>query len=203
MSLKTHLQKNFFTGLLVLLPLWITFVIILIFTRWVSNIARPVVVGVSIYFLGIENEIFIRAISFFVSMFIIYTIGLLANNFFGKKIIVKLEEMLKNVPVINDIYNSSKKLVNFIFHYNTYQGNKIVLVEYPRKDVYSFGIVTVEQETSDKIGVFIPTTPNPTTGMFVFVKKDEVKNTNLNIEEALKIIVSGGVIKSDDLTKFL
>jgi len=203
MSIKTKIRKNFFTGILILLPLWITFVIILIFTRWISNIARPFVSGISIYFLGIENEIFIRVVSFFVSMFIIYLIGLLANNFFGKKVIVKIEEMLINIPVIKDIYNSSKKLVNFIFEYNSYTANKIVLVEYPRKDIYSLGIVTMEQDSKERLGVFIPSTPNPTTGMFVFVRKDEVKDTSLNIEEALKIIVSGGVIKSDDLSKFL
>ncbi len=201
--MQKQVKKNILTGILILLPLWITFFIILIFTRWVSNIARPFVAGISIYVLGIENEIFIRFISFFVSMFLIYSIGLLANNIFGKKILSLIENMLENIPLIKDIYISSKRLINFIFEYNRYKWNKVVLIEYPRKGIYSIGIVTTDFEKMNRVGLFVPSTPNPTTGFFIFVNKNDIINTSLSIEDALKVVVSGGVISSEELEKYL
>lgn len=198
---QKQLTKNFIAGILILLPLWLTIFVVVIFTKWVSGIARPFVSVASIYIFGIENEFFIRVVSFFCSLGLIYLIGLLANNVFGKKILKKFETMLLNIPIVRDVYNSAKKLVSFIFEYNTYKWDKVILVEYPRKEIYSIGIITLEDKGSNKVGVFIPSTPNPTTGFFVFVDKKDIITTQLTIEEALKVIVSGGVIGAESLEK--
>ncbi len=196
------MKKHILTGIAILLPLWITFFILWIFIKWVSNITKPFVTIVSVYLLGIESSTFIRITSFIASIAFIYLIGVVANNIIGKKIITKVESTITTFPIIRDIYLSAKKLINFFIEYKSHHWNKVVLIEFPKAGFHSIGVVTSEIG-NDKIGVFVPTTPNPTTGWLIFVDRQQVKPTSLSVEEALQIVVSGGVVRPEELEKKL
>ncbi len=199
---KKKFTKNFITGLLLFIPLWITSYIVWLFFKLISSITAPFI-STSMLILNIpENEFMIRTISFVLSLFLIYLFGFIANTIIGKNILKLIENLLMRIPIITDVYIASKKLVNFFTEYKGIQGNKVVVVEYPRKEVYSIGIITVE--TKEKYGVFIPSTPNPTTGYLIFFQKEEVKITTLSVDEALKIIVSGGIVSgTEEIKKYL
>jgi uncharacterized membrane protein len=129
--------------------------------------------------------------------------GLITNSIVGKKLFLKVENFLIQFPIIREIYSSTKKLINFFIEYKYYKSNKVVLVEYPRKGMYCLGILTLEFKDKNKLGIFIPSTPNPTTGYFVFLSKEEVQFTDLSVEDAVQIIVSGGIVSSKEIEKYL
>ena len=188
---KIFLKKYFITGIILFIPIWITLFIIWMFIKLISNITSPFIKTLLFIFDLPETPLLIRSVGFFISMILFYLLGMIADTIFGRKIFKIVETTILKIPIVNEIYLSTKKLVNFFAEYKGIQSNKVVVVEYPRHGVFSFGIATVQ--TEDKVGVFIPSTPNPTTGYFVFFQKQEVKYTSLSVEEALKIIVSGGI----------
>jgi uncharacterized membrane protein len=201
---SSNLSKRFVTGIVLFIPLWITLYIIWIFVKLVSNISSPFIKTLFYIFSISESTFLIRIISFLISLLLIYLLGWLTDTILGKKILKKFEYLIFRIPLVNDIYLSIKKLINFFIGYKTtHQDSKVVIIEYPRQGVFSFGIATIE--TKDKIGVFVPSTPNPTTGYLVFLPKQEVKFTKISVEEALKIIVSGGIITGaeEEIKKYL
>lgn len=199
--MKTNFKKFFLTGLILLIPLWVTVYVIWLFIKLISNLARPFITTLLFLLELPETPFLIRILSFILSVVIIYLFGLVANSIIGKKLFLRIENMFLQIPIIREIYSSTKKLINFFIEYRAYKANKVVLIEYPRKGMYCFGIVTFE--TEDKFGVFIPSTPNPTTGYFVFVPKEELKLTNMSVEDALQVIVSGGIVGSKEINKYL
>lgn len=201
--MKKNIQKkHFITGLILFIPIWITIYIIWLFIKLISNIAKPFIITIIQMVNFPINHFVITTISFIISVIIIYCIGLAANTILGKSLFKKIESIIMKIPIISDIYIASKKLVNFFTEYKEIKNNKVVIVEYPRTGVFTIGISTIE--TEDKIGVFIPSTPNPTTGYLVFFPKEETKITTLSVEEALRIIVSGGIaVDNEELKKFL
>ncbi len=199
----SKIKKHFLTGLVLLIPLWVTVYIIWLFIKWISNLAKPFILTF-LYILEIQETPFlIRILSFFASVLLIYLFGLITNSIVGKKLFLRIENFLIQFPIIREIYSSTKKLINFFIEYKYYKSNKVVLVEYPRRGMYCLGILTLEFKDKNKLGIFIPSTPNPTTGYFVFLSKEEVQFTDLSVEDAVQIIVSGGIVSSKEIEKYL
>jgi uncharacterized membrane protein len=199
----SKIKKHFFTGLVLLIPLWVTVYIIWLFIKWISNLAKPFILTF-LYILEIQETPFlIRILSFFASVLLIYLFGLITNSIVGKKLFLRIENFLIQFPIIREIYSSTKKLINFFIEYKYYKSNKVVLVEYPRRGMYCLGILTLEFKDKNKLGIFIPSTPNPTTGYFVFLPKEEVQFTDLSVEDAIQIIVSGGIVSPKEIEKYL
>lgn len=202
---KDIIRKYFLTGLILLIPLWITLYIVWLFLKLISNISTPFIITLFYAFKIPENKFLLFLSSLIISLIIIYLIGFLANTVIGKSILKNLEKYFYKIPIIKDIYTSAKKLIYFFTEQKETKNNQVVIVEYPRKGCYTIGIITLK--TEDKVGVFVPSTPNPTTGYLIFLSKDEIKPIDLSIEEALKIIISGGIsidlIEKDKLNKIL
>jgi len=200
---KLSFRKHFITGIILFVPIWITLFLIWMFVKLVSNITLPFIRTLLFIFDLPESPLLTTTIGFFISIILFYLIGVAASTIFGRKVLKTFEGTILKIPIINEIYLSVKKLINFFVEYKGIQSNKVVIVEYPRQGVFSFGIATVQ--TEDKVGVFIPSTPNPTTGYFVFFSKQEVRYTSLSVEDALKIIVSGGIAtgSKDEIEKYL
>ncbi|MFW6390015.1 MAG: DUF502 domain-containing protein, partial [Halanaerobiales bacterium] len=130
-------------------------------------------------------------------------------NIIGKKIISFGENILLKIPFFNNIYISIKKVLNAIFsrHHNSFK--KPILFEYPRKGLYQIGFLTKEASpyfdsiTGEKLyNIFLPTTPNPTSGMFIMVPQEEAVILDLSVEEALKLIISGGILNPEIIPTF-
>lgn len=203
----TGFKKYFLTGLAAILPLWITIYILWVIFKLIGSLTAPFLRPIYTFWLGKEiTPILLRLSSFVLTLFIIYITGLIASNIAGKRFLLFIEKLFIRIPLLRPLYSAVRKLVQYIFTEKvTYRS--VVVVEYPRKGTYSMGFVTSEQVISmynpDKvelISVFIPTTPNPTTGVFLLVPKDDVIPVDITLDEAFKIIISGGVILSGAIT---
>jgi uncharacterized membrane protein len=143
-------------------------------------------------------------LSFILTLTIITLIGLAARNYVGKSILKFFDDILENTPLLNIVYKSLKQTLQSInFQNKKFLG--VVLVEYPRKDVWAVGFLIHEKVRNmhgvdgtnlchNKVAVFIPSTPNPTTGFLVYANKDEVQLLDISTEEGVKIIMSAGVL---------
>lgn len=189
-----EIRKTFLTGLLVMIPLIITIYTILWILNKVDSIFRiPIeeLVGFRIYGLGIV-----------ITAGIILLAGVIATNYAGVKLFGAAEYSLKKVPLVRSIYFPIKQLTETIYGSANTAFRRVVLVEYPSPGIYAIGFVTSEgtEEVTKRIGkdivcVFIPTTPNPTSGMFVMYPSEAVTTLDMGVEEAIKLIVSGGIAK--------
>ncbi|MCP4649999.1 MAG: DUF502 domain-containing protein [PVC group bacterium] len=200
--MKTKLRRYFITGLVVLLPIVITVKILFASVKFIDNLLgryiNPLLentFGTSFFGLGILAVI---VLMFFT--------GLLATNVFVKKIVPFWERLFLRIPLVPQIYPAIKQLVKFLFSSDKVAFKKVVLFEYPLKNVYTIGFVTNEfcsqkgdDKEKDAVCVYISSAPNPITGFFVVVPKKDVIFLDISIEEAFKIIVSGGVLMRDDL----
>ena len=130
--------------------------------------------------------------------------GMLAANLLGRRLVTLWEAILSRIPLVRSIYNSAKQITFTVLASEGKSFRKVVLVEYPRKDTWSMGFLTNEHIAveSSRIGreisaVFVPTTPNPTSGFIIMIPKDDIIELDINIEEGFKYIISMGVITPD------
>ena len=195
------LKKYIIAGLLVWLPFAATVVIVKLLIDLLDKTTlllppewHPVaLLGFSIPGFGI-----ILALS------ILLLTGMLAANLFGRRFVEIWERILNKIPLVRSIYSSIKQISNTIFDPSGKSFRKVVMLQYPRKGVWSIGFLTndnVGDEMSavdDRlVAVFIPTTPNPTSGFIVMVRNDEITELDMSVEEGFKFIISIGVIIPD------
>ncbi len=192
------LRKYLIAGLLVWLPLAATVVIVKLVIDLLDKTIllippefRPeTVLGFSIPGFGIIVGIFILLIT-----------GVFAANLFGRRLVTFSESVLGRIPLVRTIYTSVKQVLETILTSNGKSFRKVVLIEFPRKGVYSIGFLTNDgfDEANKSTGhqlesVFIPTTPNPTNGFIVMFPKEDVTELELSIEEGFKFVISIGVV---------
>jgi uncharacterized membrane protein len=134
----------------------------------------------------------------------IFLVGMVATNFLGKKLVALGEWFLDWIPLLRTIYKSSKQFISTFFSKDADGFNKVVLVEFPRKGSYAVAFVTsktkgeVQTKTGeDLINIFLPTTPNPTSGFYLAMPSADVISLDMTVEDAFKVIMSGGVITPD------
>jgi len=186
-------RKYFITGMIVIIPLWITILLIKAVVNLVTgalNLIPPVIHPKTyIPFFGIE---------LIIALFLIILVGALANNYLGKNIFRLGEIIMAKIPVIRTIYQGVKYLTIGIMSEKKIFSH-VVLVEFTRKGLFMIGFVTGEEKylipnNKDRkmLKIFIPTTPNPTTGFFCMVAENEVKYLDLSVDEAFKLIISVG-----------
>jgi uncharacterized membrane protein len=202
------MKKYFITGLLALVPLIITIwvLITLIHTLDLSLALLPEawqpkkLLGFNVLGLGA-----------LLTLVIIFVTGVVATNIFGQQIIMWWESLLSRVPFVKSIYSSVKQVSDTLFSDSGNAFRKAVLVQYPRLGSWTIAFVTgvpggdvVNHLTGDYISVYVPTTPNPTSGFFLMMPKADVIELDMSVDEALKYIISmGTVTPKDQLSKQL
>jgi len=198
------IRRTFLTGLLILLPLFITYVLIAFLFNIFTGVAAPLVDGL-FRLLGANHLSYplVPLVNLLLSFVVIFLLGLVGANILGRRILSRFEALLLKLPLVRTIYSSAKQVVE------TFQGpgrnfQRVVLIEYPRKGVWTLALVATERRDSlelfptDKVlTVFIPTTPNPTSGFLVIMSPEDVKDLDFTVEEAFKFIVSGGIVGKD------
>jgi len=193
-----ELRNTFITGLLILIPLYITTWIITLAFQLFDN-AVPII--------GKKFE----GLGFIITIVFIFLLGFSAKNIIAKKILKYFEELLHKVPFVKDIYISAKHIVQAISTSTKSNNfNKVVLIEYPRKGLHSIGFLTKDDNSSitfnrqeacpNMVSVFVPTVPNPTTGFFVILPQEEVKVLDMSVEQGFKLVVSAGIMTPDTTT---
>ena len=142
-----------------------------------------------------------------IALSILLLTGMLAANLFGRRFVEMWERILNRIPLVRSIYSSVKQISSTIFDPSGKSFRKVVLLEYPRKGLWSIGFLTNDAMGDELcsvddtlVSVFIPTTPNPTSGFIIMTRKDEITELNMNVEEAFKFVISMGVIIPDNGT---
>ena len=201
------MRKYFVTGLLILVPLAITiWVLNLIISTMDQSLLllperwRPeAVVGFHIPGLGT-----------FLTLLVIFLTGLATRNFVGKRIVWAWEALLVRIPVVRSIYSSVKQVSDTLFSSSGNAFRKAVLVQYPREGSWTIGFLTGvpggdvrNHLQGDYVSLYIPTTPNPTSGFFLMVPRADTIELEMNVDEALKYIVSMGVVAPEYFEKKL
>ncbi len=201
--LRTNLKNYFFTGLLVILPIFITVYVILFLIRGMDAILKFIPVK---YLPDTYLPFHIPGLGLIFVVILVFAVGLLARNIVGRKIVHLGENIVERIPLVRILYAGVKQLLETIFLQKTDAFKRVGLVEYPRRGTYVIGFITGEskgevQDKTDKnmINVFIPTTPNPTSGFYMLVPDDELVVLNMSVEDAFKLIISGGIVSPSKL----
>lgn len=200
-----QMRKYFITGLLVLVPLFIT--------AWVLN----TVIGMmdqTLLLLPAEwrpEALFGRQIPGFgviVTLLIVLSTGIVATNFFGRKLIDLWEHFLGRLPFVKSLYNSVKQVSDTLFSDSGNAFRKALLVQFPHQGTWTIGFQTgtpggdvANHLHGDYVSVYVPTTPNPTGGYFIMLPKSDVIELDMTVDEALKYIISMGVVAPTDKSK--
>ncbi len=144
------------------------------------------------------------------SLLLLIFTGILATNFLGQRLVVWSESVLDKIPLVRSIYNASKQVIEAIFATNSQAFRKVLMVEYPRKGMWAIAFqtglanaVVNQQVDTEMVSIFIPTTPNPTSGFLMMVPKGDVIELSMSIDEALKFIISLGMMQPNDPTAFI
>ncbi len=196
-SILSRLRNNFFAGAVVLIPIGITLYLSLFIIK-VSSRILPKELNPNNY-LPFE----IPGIEIIIAVIIITFIGWLSLSFLGKKIFELINRILKKIPILRTIYSAINQMTESLTKSDNKQ-KSVVLLEYPKKDVWAVGFATKENKgiINDKIGnelvnVFVPTTPNPTSGFLLMVPKKNLIFLDISFEQASKFIVSAGTSEID------
>ncbi len=197
-------RDNFLAGIVVILPFTITIFIIRFLVIWLNTIMlNPLALRLRPYLLQEQQRLFFaKVVVFIAAILIIILIGLMTRVLILRRTFSFLEKLLYKLPVVNKVYRALKEISSALFMNKKESFKKVVLVEYPRKGIYTLGFITSESkgtlqdavDNHDLISIYIPTAPNPTSGLFILVSRNEVLPVNLSVEEAFKVVISAGAI---------
>jgi len=198
--IKVKLRAYFLTGLLIVIPLvvstWLLVFFIQISTDYIFRI-----VGFFYPIAGARMVILVRILSLVIAFWAVAFIGMFARNVFGKRVLGFMDLLLVRIPLFNRIYMATKQISQAFIGEEKTIFKRVVLVQFPRKGVYAIGFVTSEargepqKKTATRvINVFVPTTPNPTSGTLIMVPEDEIIRLDMSVEDGMKLVISGGAV---------
>tara|TARA_B100000131_G_scaffold279322_1_gene284404 strand:+ start:3502 stop:4137 length:636 start_codon:yes stop_codon:yes gene_type:complete len=205
-DLKENKKKNrfFIKGVVFILPIFLSLWIISKIIVFMSSIVPSKILDAIIEVFpnsAILNINFYRIVlGFLMTAVFVYVMGI-GISILGKKFFSKIEKnIFYNIPVFSTIYKTIKQIVESVSNPDKNSFKKVVMVEFPRKDVWTMGFVTGESKDKNELEyyhVIVPTTPNPTSAFLLFILKTEVRDTDISIDEGIKTIISGGVLTSE------
>jgi uncharacterized membrane protein len=192
-SLVNHLKEKFGAGLFVVIPLGITLFILKFLFSFADGILGSYLDRL---FTAITHqETHFYGLGMVTGAVIVYLLGVLATNYMGHHLLKWWDGLLSRIPLVKSVYNSSKQLTNVLKDGKS-SYRRAVFVEWPRRGVRAIGFVTAEVERQGErlVVVYVPTMPNPTSGFALFFHENEVLESGMTVEEAVKFVVSGGMV---------
>jgi uncharacterized membrane protein len=190
-----HLRSKIFAGILVILPLGITLLVLKFVFNTLDSILDPLMPRLTVYLLNKEH--FIPGLGFFGFFLLLYLFGLIATNVLGRKLVSWADRFFVNIPVVKNIYLSSKQLTDAFSATRKGSFRQAVFVEFPQEGNYVLGFLTNELtdlERQTRVTVFVPTAFVPPQGFLLFLPKEKVLASQMTIEEAIKTIMSVGIV---------
>lgn len=195
------LRSSFLTGIVVIAPVGLTIWLIWTLFGWVDGFVLPLVPQRfnPEQYIGIN----LRGVGVIIFLLFTITVGWIAKGLIGRSLIRFGEGLVDRTPVVRSIYSGIKQIAETIFAQTERSFEKACLVQYPRKDIWAIGFISTEAkgevsqraETADTlISVFVPTTPNPTSGFLLFFPKSDVIELDMSIEDAAKLVISAGLV---------
>ena len=200
-GLFASLRASFLTGLIVIAPVGLTIWLIWSVIGWIDSVVLPLVP----YDFQPEEYIGINLRGIGVIIFLLFTIivGWLAKGLLGRSLIRVAENVVQNVPVVRSIYSGVKQIAETVFAQSERSFEKACLFEYPRKGIWAIGFISTtakgevaERATTsgDLVSVFVPTTPNPTSGFLLFFPREDIMELEMSVEDAAKLVISAGLV---------
>ena len=204
-SISSRFRRAFVTGLLVIAPLWLTIYVIILAVRLLGGVLSPYVrLAAEVVFelekmpklVGILSDL----VAFLLTVILIALIGVIVRRVVGKKLFEWLDKLLNRIPVVREIYDSVRKFIDVFFgDQKKFKG--VVAVRFPGQEILTIGFVTGEStmvpNEGKRIHLYLPTAPTPTSGFLYLVKESDCIPLDLTMDEALKLIISGGAIVPD------
>ncbi len=196
---RHKLKKYFLTGLLVVVPISMTVLVI----RWLFRFINSLLISVLPEILRPEvlYGIPVPGISLVATFLLILLVGVLAANIFGRSLVTFSENLVDRIPLVKGVYTLFKQVSDTVLKRDHGAFRKVVLIEYPRKEIWAVAFVTgkstgeVQRVTAENlVNVFVPTTPNPTSGFYILVPEEDLIVLKMTVEEAFKLIISGGMV---------
>lgn len=195
------IKSNLIAGIATIVPLALTVYVIQVtleVTIWIGGtVAEPLEKFVDVTFPGFG--LLSSIVGLFIVFFALIIFGALARNVIGKRVVDWFEGIFKKIPLIDSIYGTTKQIIETLSGSQTDSFQKVVYIEYPRKGMWTLGFVTGESvnETNEEFyHLFVPTTPNPTSGYFVIIAKEDTTPADVDVEEGFRMIVSSGIVGS-------
>lgn len=204
------LQKYFLSGLLTLLPIWLVWIVFKFVFGMLSDISKPLVGPLTAEFAASDPVMFSwladawvqTAIALFATVLFIIVIGALARRVVGKKLLAWFETVISRIPLAKTIYGSARQLLDML-QTKPDGTQRVVLIDFPHKEMKSVGFVTriLHDELTgvELAAVYVPTTPNPTSGYLEVVPMDRLTPTDWTVDQAMTFIISGGAVSPDKI----
>ena len=204
-TLHSRLQRLFITGLLTLLPLWLTWIVVKFLFVMLSNLSRPVIepvlqgmAAVNPAALGwLADSWVLAALAMFATVLAILLVGWLTRRVVGQRLLRWFEALVARIPLANTIYGSARKLLD-ILQTKPDGTQRVVLIDFPHPEMKTLGFVTrVMREIGtgrELAAVYVPTTPNPTSGYLEIVPVEKMTPTDWTVDQAMSFIISGGAV---------
>lgn len=214
-----RLRGNFLAGLIIVAPIGLTFYFIWTIVGWVDSWVWPFVPSayhpealINRFFGNPENPISVNVRGVGVVIFLIFTIivGWIGKGLMGRSLIRFGERIVERMPVVRSIYNGVKQIAETVFSQRDTSFDKACLVEYPRRGIWAIAFISINAkgEVYTKLSdgeefatVFLPTTPNPTSGFLLFLPRSDIKELDMSVEDAAKLVISAGLVYPNDADK--
>lgn len=199
---RVRLRNYFFTGLVICAPLAITAYLTWTLVEWVDSWVTPYIPRV--YNPETYLPFSLPGFGLVVALLLITLVGFLTANLIGRSIVGYGEYLLSRMPVVRNVYSALKQIFETVFRENSDSFQSVALVQYPRPGIWALAFVAtdtlgevqarLDKQTSQTVSIFLPTTPNPTSGFLLFVPKEDVEIMDMSVEEAAKLIISAGLV---------
>ena len=200
----SHFKSRIITGLIVLVPLGLTVLVLKFIWNSIYLLMSPLFnLAVSGMPIGISTYITQLIVVILIIIFL-YIFGTFIPTFLGKQSSSLAMNLLERIPFVRGVYRISKLFTGMFTNNDNKETNRVVLIEYPRPGIFAIGIVTgkfITKEKVEKLAVYIPTVPNPTSGFLAIVNEDQVDDTNLDFDQAMQIVISGGLLTEEVSSK--
>lgn len=198
-NILTNFRNSFMRGIAVIVPIVITIIVLKTLFEAIDGIISPLTDEL----IGFH----VPGVGFVTMLLLIMIVGLMSRNLIGRFIIKFFDKLISTLPLARTIYSAIRDLISaFAISAKSKTFKNVVVVEYPRVGLYSVGFATNEvfmnldgQNNTDLVSVYFPHPPNPTSGVVIFVPRDQIKVLNLTIEEGLKLVLSGGVVSKSEI----
>ena len=207
---QTHMQRYLITGILITIPLWITWLVFSFVFNQLSKLGRPSILGIA---RAVEDFSPVAAewlfntwsqslLAVLFTLFVLYLLGWITTKVIGKRLLKVFEAILDRIPLVQTVYGASKKLVSAL-QQKPDATERVVLIEFPTPEMRAVGFVTKvfnDTDTGKKLAaVYVPTTPNPTSGYLEIVPLERLIPTDWSADEAMTFIISGGAVSPENI----
>ena len=207
-SILAKIRGYFLTGIIVTAPVGLTFYVSFLFIGFIDSKVRNLIPVKYHYDNILPFEI--PGIGLLIVFIMLTFIGFLTAGIIGRYIIKLGERIIARLPIIRSVYGALKQIFESVLKTSSKSFREVVLIEYPRKGIWAIGFITgdtkgeVQEISKNKfVNVFLPTTPNPTSGFLLFVPRKDLKVLNMNVEEGIKMVISGGIVTPKFKKKYI